>query len=264
MKKKMGLFLILLALAFPTHMFAYEYPEDIETSYAKEQILELMGAGIVTGYKDHTFKPFNPITRQEMTTLLVRGMGMEEYAEAIGFVKGDGKNFNPLGNAQRQAAAMLIHGMTLNAEMFSQRALTLILHENGITDIKRLIVMEDGKNQPGCRKNHGGYGIRYIYRIIKRPSLRFHIPEIGEKINTTKKATSLDTPFPYGRGFFFICQAASTVSLSHAFALLASINVSGWASVPVFVQCVSESLRFIHKIINNPRTSFYSTKFCVQ
>ncbi|MFT9846018.1 S-layer homology domain-containing protein [Aneurinibacillus sp. REN35] len=229
MQKKIGLLLILLALIFPTRMFAYVYPTDVEGSYAKEQILELMGVGIITGYKDHTFKPLNPITRaefasllagalelpdnpkaaamfrdvptwaqgavgalvhegltkgigpnefgaknqitrQEMTTLLVRGMGMEDYAEAmdlplsfadsnkiaswakphvafsqaIGFVKGDGTNFNPLGSAQRQAAAMLIHGMTLNAEMFSERALTLILNENGITDIKKLIIMNDG------------------------------------------------------------------------------------------------------------------------
>lgn len=45
---------------------------DIETSWAKKDIEYLVDLGIVTGYEDNTFKPKQPITREEMAAMLAR------------------------------------------------------------------------------------------------------------------------------------------------------------------------------------------------
>jgi hypothetical protein len=47
---------------------------DISGHWAEKVILELAEKGIVSGYPDGTFRPENPITRAEVTTLLVRAL----------------------------------------------------------------------------------------------------------------------------------------------------------------------------------------------
>jgi hypothetical protein len=45
---------------------------DIDTSWAKKDIEYLVDLGIVKGYEDNTFKPKQPITREEMAAMLAR------------------------------------------------------------------------------------------------------------------------------------------------------------------------------------------------
>jgi len=56
---------------------------DIADSYAKEQIIELYKAGIISGYADNTFKPENNITRGEIAALLFKLTGLQPIEPTI-------------------------------------------------------------------------------------------------------------------------------------------------------------------------------------
>jgi hypothetical protein len=49
---------------------------DINGSYAKTYIQALVDQGVISGYEDGTFRPFNRITREEFATLLVRTLNL--------------------------------------------------------------------------------------------------------------------------------------------------------------------------------------------
>jgi len=60
--------------------------KDVESTYwARMVVEEIATLGIVTGYPDKTFRPDGPITRAEITTLLVRALGKDipEAAAAV-------------------------------------------------------------------------------------------------------------------------------------------------------------------------------------
>src|SRR5690606_34341650 len=46
--------------------------KDIDGSWAKEDIVNLVAAGVISGYPDGTFKPNQTITREEMVVVLSR------------------------------------------------------------------------------------------------------------------------------------------------------------------------------------------------
>jgi len=52
-------------------------PPDIEGHWARDDILNLMGKGIVKGYEDGTIRPERTLTRAEFITLLLRGLQLE-------------------------------------------------------------------------------------------------------------------------------------------------------------------------------------------
>jgi hypothetical protein len=63
--------------------------KDVPSNYwAKEVIEDIATLGIVTGYPDGTFRPEGPITRAEVTTLLVRALG-QKLPEAVDSVFSD-------------------------------------------------------------------------------------------------------------------------------------------------------------------------------
>lgn len=52
-------------------------PGDISGHWAKDSILKLTNAGVVSGYPDGTFKPTNTVTRAEFTVMLVKALNLE-------------------------------------------------------------------------------------------------------------------------------------------------------------------------------------------
>lgn len=55
-------------------------PNDLRNHWAKNQVYTLMEHGIITGYPDHTFRPDQPVTRQEAVGLvygLLEAMGVD-------------------------------------------------------------------------------------------------------------------------------------------------------------------------------------------
>lgn len=114
------------------------------SDWARPYVGALYKEGITTGIGDTTFGAKNKLTREQMATFFIRAMNIEskakqlyrmgilksnfndeaqidEYAKAnvafaqtIGFIKGDGKNFYPDRNADRQAVARLIYELMFN------------------------------------------------------------------------------------------------------------------------------------------------------
>lgn len=108
--------------------------EDIDRSFAKEEILALFDMGIVKGVSDSKFEPDRQVTRVEFASLLVRAMELQEASDAAltfedvqrtawyapelsaavlnGVAKGiSAKEFRPLDPITREQAAK----MTANA-----------------------------------------------------------------------------------------------------------------------------------------------------
>ncbi|GGG15147.1 fibronectin type III domain-containing protein [Paenibacillus aceti] len=56
--------------------------EDIERSFAKEEILALYAKGIVKGVSDSKFEPDRQVTRVEFASLLVRALELQEASDA--------------------------------------------------------------------------------------------------------------------------------------------------------------------------------------
>ncbi|MBP1995799.1 DUF4838 domain-containing protein [Paenibacillus eucommiae] len=54
---------------------------DIDASYAKQEIEELGAAGIISGYEDGTFAPANPITRGELAKIIASMLKLEPKPE---------------------------------------------------------------------------------------------------------------------------------------------------------------------------------------
>jgi subtilisin family serine protease len=50
---------------------------DITDHWAKNEIVKMTSKGYVEGYKDYTFRPYQPITRAELAALLVRVVGID-------------------------------------------------------------------------------------------------------------------------------------------------------------------------------------------
>ena len=58
---------------------------DISNHSAKGYISALVEKGIITGYPDKTFRPYNPITRAEIITMLARSLELNNDQNAIEF-----------------------------------------------------------------------------------------------------------------------------------------------------------------------------------
>ncbi|GJM78078.1 hypothetical protein HMSSN139_05740 [Paenibacillus sp. HMSSN-139] len=105
--------------------------EDIDRSFAKEEILALYAMGIVKGVSDSKFEPDRQVTRVEFASMLVRAMELQEASDAAltfedvqrtawyvpelsaavlnGVAKGiSAKEFRPLDPITREQAAKMI------------------------------------------------------------------------------------------------------------------------------------------------------------
>lgn len=127
---------------------------DVE-EWARGYVGALVKEGITAGTSATTYGGLEELTREQMTSLLVRSIGMEEvaqglydegtikntfedealisdyakadvaFAQAIGLVKGDGTNFDPQGKAERQAVARLVYELGANGETYANKVIEL-------------------------------------------------------------------------------------------------------------------------------------------
>ncbi|SFF01212.1 2',3'-cyclic-nucleotide 2'-phosphodiesterase/5'-or 3'-nucleotidase, 5'-nucleotidase family [Paenibacillus algorifonticola] len=107
--------------------------------WARSFVAQLSEAGLISGYADNTFRPSNPLTRVEMTAIMVRALGLPidpaatvDFADAsqipawavpyvaaaakAGIVQGANNKFNPSANATRAEVVTLLLNATNYAE----------------------------------------------------------------------------------------------------------------------------------------------------
>lgn len=85
MKFRLIIVLMLLSLIFTVTAQAQPASpafQDIDSSFAKEAILELAGQGIISGINQAEFGPAQSITRRDFTTLLAKVLGIQPFAPA--------------------------------------------------------------------------------------------------------------------------------------------------------------------------------------
>lgn len=113
------------------HIFQFEdidNPGDITSHWAKDSILNVINAGVVSGYPDGTFQPDKAISRAEYTVMLVKALKLQSQAgktfsdtathwakdsistaTANGFISGyDQNTFGPDDLINREQAAAII------------------------------------------------------------------------------------------------------------------------------------------------------------
>lgn len=103
-------------------------PTDISVHWAKDSIIKMINAGVISGYPDRTFKPDKAVTRAEFTVMLIKALNLETRAgkpftdtashwakesiataTAHGFISGYPDNsFRPQGKTTRGEAAVII------------------------------------------------------------------------------------------------------------------------------------------------------------
>ena len=166
-KRKAVSVLLALILMLSSYSFAFGADKDnasatdIQGHWAEKQIHDWMTRGLVTGYKDGTFRPNNPITRAEFIVLVNRSFGFTalssevefsdlkssdwEYAEVqravqAGYISGYKNNtFRPNSEINRQEIAIII-----------ARLLQLELSESGAS------IFNDASSIPAWSKGSVG------------------------------------------------------------------------------------------------------------
>lgn len=83
---------LLATMLSPTPVTASQFP-DIGQHWAETYINSLAGAGYIKGYPDGTFKPDNPMTRAEFTTLLISCMGLIPGSATVNSFSDTGKHW---------------------------------------------------------------------------------------------------------------------------------------------------------------------------
>jgi len=99
-----ALFVCLLAATLlPAPVAAVQFP-DVKDHWAVTYIDSLAGAGYIKGYPDGSFKPDNPMTRAEFTTLLISCMDLTPDASTVNSFGDTGKHWakNYINEAVRQ------------------------------------------------------------------------------------------------------------------------------------------------------------------
>ena len=109
-----------------------DFSDVAETAYYASAVRWAAANGVVTGYADGTFRPNDPITRQQMAAILWRYAGSPaaepgtdyadesaiasyavtavDWARDAGVISGrDGNRFDPSGRATRAQAAVILH-----------------------------------------------------------------------------------------------------------------------------------------------------------
>lgn len=82
MKNKIFGITLALSLSLPIMGHAQSSFSDIDQSYAKNNIEALASKGLLSGYPDGTFKPFNQVTRLEFAVMLSRALDLDNKYSA--------------------------------------------------------------------------------------------------------------------------------------------------------------------------------------
>lgn len=80
MKKLLSLVLALSMILGSFGMAFAATPSDVVGESCSEAVNVLTELGVVEGYKDGTFRPENVVTRAEMATLIIKALGLNDYA----------------------------------------------------------------------------------------------------------------------------------------------------------------------------------------
>ena len=120
------------AAGSPAVSDAVDFPDVAPGAYYADAAVWAAANGIVTGYADGTFRPNDPITRQQLAAILWRYAGSPaaeadadfadesaiasyaaaavDWARDAGVISGrDGNRFDPSGRATRAQAAVILH-----------------------------------------------------------------------------------------------------------------------------------------------------------
>ena len=120
------------AASSPAVSDAVDFPDVAPGAYYADAAVWAAANGVVTGYADGTFRPNDPITRQQLAAILWRYAGSPaaesgtdyadesaiasyavtavDWARDTGVISGrDGNRFDPSGRATRAQAAVILH-----------------------------------------------------------------------------------------------------------------------------------------------------------
>ncbi len=147
--------------------------------WARGYVGAVVKAGIMKGYNETKFGANDFITREQMAVTFVRAFGYEDeaaglnlsikFADAaqvsdwakadvalaaeIGFIQGDGTNFNPKGNAERQAVARLAYEFYKNKDVYVKKAEEVVIANLKVVSVtvinskKIEVTFNDGSKQ---------------------------------------------------------------------------------------------------------------------
>lgn len=115
-------------------------PGDISGHWAKDSILKLTNAGVVSGYPDGTFKPNNTVTRAEFTVMLVKALNLETRV---------GKTFNDTNShwAKDSISTAAAHGIISGYDENTFGPDDLITREQVAVIIARAAQLETGTDE---------------------------------------------------------------------------------------------------------------------
>ena len=80
MKKVLSFVLVLSMILGSFGMAFAAAPADVVGKDYEDAVNVLMELGVIDGYKDGTYRPENIVTRAEMATLIIKAMGLNDYA----------------------------------------------------------------------------------------------------------------------------------------------------------------------------------------
>ncbi|MBQ6684547.1 MAG: S-layer homology domain-containing protein, partial [Firmicutes bacterium] len=80
MKKVLSFVLVLSMILGSFGMAFAAAPSDVAGMSCEEAVSVLIELGVVEGYKDGSYKPERTVTRAEMATLIIKALGLNDYA----------------------------------------------------------------------------------------------------------------------------------------------------------------------------------------
>jgi hypothetical protein len=110
-------------------------PGDISSHWAKDSIMQLINAGVISGYPDGTFKPNNTVTRAEFTVMLVKALNLETRV---------GKTFSDINShwAKDSISTAAVHGIISGYDENTFGPNDLFTREQAAVTIARVAQLE--------------------------------------------------------------------------------------------------------------------------
>jgi hypothetical protein len=82
--RKVLSFVLVLSLVLGSFSMAFAAPlSDVAGEDFEDAVNVLTELGVVSGYPDGTYKPDNIVTRAEMAVIVVRALGLADYATGV-------------------------------------------------------------------------------------------------------------------------------------------------------------------------------------
>lgn len=128
--------LLFLTVAVPASTAKTMPLRDISDSYAEEQILSLVQAGVIVGDPDGYFHPHQPVKRAEFVAMLNRTLGIRPVSSQIQAYSDVPKYAWAYGDVQASAALGIVNGTSVttfapNRTLTRQEAAVIIMRALG-------------------------------------------------------------------------------------------------------------------------------------